>query len=175
LSTQDYYYVSNSTYDLDLSTSGLSRSLLGANSRGITLSNGTTYSYELFFAMRGTYFGDSQTPSLSIFKYSGDATIAHTSILETGSNTTGFTTATTLTSTYVTSSQSLTTLSSGSRYYIVKMSGTIRVTGSGVAKIFPAISVSTSAPDPQFTIQSGLSFRLTPIGNGTVTSVGTWS
>jgi hypothetical protein len=175
LSTQNYYYVSSSDYIVDYSSSGSSKSMLGAATTGITVAAGTTYEYELFAAVRhqfGVQSGISGTYQLT---NTGGAGVAHVSYVDYGSNTTGFTTATTMSSVRDTGNTLfMAAISSGSRYAILEVKGTIRVTGSGTTKIFPGLSV-TAANDNTWTVSSGLIFKMTPIGNGTVTSVGTWA
>jgi hypothetical protein len=68
----------------------------------------------------------------------------------------------------------MTPISSGSRYGILRAKGIIRVTGTGTTKIYPGLSASATN-DNTWIVQSGLIFNLTPIGNGTVTTVGTWT
>lgn len=175
LLTQNYYYLSNSSIGIDMSSAALPLSLLATTTTGITVPAGTTYDYEAMFAIQGTFILTSQTPTITISSLSGTATVAHTTIIETGNNTTGFTTASTLGATRITAGQALTALTAGSRYYIVKMRGTIRVTGSGTAEIAPTIRPNVGSVDNGWTVQPGAMFKLTPIGNGTVTTVGTWA
>jgi hypothetical protein len=93
-----------------------------------------------------------------------------------GSNTTNFTTATTLSTIRTTGSVVFSAaISSGSRYNFIRAKGIIRVTGTGTTKLYPGLSLSAASADNIWNIQNGLVFKLTPIGNGTVTNVGTWS
>ena len=178
LSTQNYYYTSSSDYIPDFSASGSVKSMLGAATRGITVAAGTTYEYELSAAVRHQFAvntGISGTYQMSNTTVSGSPVVAHVSYVDYGSNTTGFTTATTMSSVRDTGNTLfMTAISSGSRYAILKVKGTIRVTGTGTTKIFPGLSV-TAANDNTWTVSSGLIFKMTPIGNGTATSVGTWA
>jgi hypothetical protein len=178
LATQDYYYASSSNYSVDFSGSGAVQSMLGATTRGITVAAGTTYEYELQMALQHQYFvntGITGTFQIVGTTVSGSPTVAHTSFVDYGSNTTSFTTATTMSSVRTTGNVTFSAaISSGSRYSIVKVKGLIRVTGTGTVKIYPGISAS-GTNDNSWTIQSGLSFRMTPIGNGTVTTVGAWA
>ena len=178
LSTQNYYYTSSSDYIPDFSASGSVKSMLGAATRGITVAAGTTYEYELFAAVRHQFAvqtGISGTYQMSNTTVSGSPVVAHVSYVDYGSNTTGFTTATTMSSVRDTGNTLfMAAISSGSRYAILEVKGTIRVTGTGTTKIFPGLSVS-AANDNTWTVSSGLIFKMTPIGNGTVTSVGTWA
>jgi hypothetical protein len=68
----------------------------------------------------------------------------------------------------------MSTISSGSRYGIIRVKGIIRVTGTGTVKIYPGLSAS-GTNDNTWTVQSGLTFRMTPVGNGTVNAVGSWT
>lgn len=175
LLAQNYYYLSNADVSIDMSSASLPLSLLTTTTTGITVPAGTTYDYEAMFAIRGTFIATSQTPTITISNLSGTATMAHTTIFETGNNATGFTTASTLGTTRITAGQALTALTTGSRYYIVKMRGVIRVTGSGTAEIAPTIRPSVGSADNGWLVQSGAMFKLTPIGNGTVETVGAWA
>jgi len=178
LNTQGYYYASSADYIVDFSGSGAVQSVLGAATRGITVAAGTTYEYELSMAVQhqwvvetgitGTFQLTSTTVTLS-------PTVAHVSYVDYGSNTTGFTTATTMSSVRTTGTVTFSaTISTGSRYNIVRVKGIIRVTGTGTVKIYPGLLTSGTNQNT-WTVQSGLSFRMTPIGNGTVTTVGTWA
>ena len=175
LKTQDYYYASSANYIVDFSGSAAAQSVLGASTRGITVAAGTTYEYELSMAVQHQFAIETGiTGTFSIVNTVG-ATVAHISYVDYGSNTTGFTTATTMSSVRTTGNVTFSAaISSGSRYNIVKVKGLIRVTGSGTSKIYPALSTSAINQNT-WTVQSGLIFKLTPIGNGTVTSVGTWA
>lgn len=175
LLAQNYYYLSSADVSIDMSSASLPLSLLTTTTTGITVPAGTTYDYEAIFAIRGTFIATSQTPTITISNLSGTATMAHATIIETGNNTTGFTTASTLGTTRITAGQALTALTAGSRYYIVKMRGVIRVTGSGTAEIAPTIRPNVGSADNGWLVQSGAMFKLTPIGDGTVTTVGTWA
>jgi hypothetical protein len=175
LMAQNYYYISSGDVSIDMSSASLPLSLLTTTTTGITVPAGTTYDYEAMFAIRGTFIATSQTPTITISNLSGTATMAHTTIFETGNNATGFTTASTLGTTRITAGQALTALTTGSRYYIVKMRGVIRVTGSGTAEIAPTIRPNVGSADNGWLVQSGAIFKLTPIGNGTVETVGAWA
>jgi hypothetical protein len=177
LSTQDYYYLSNSQYFVDLSVGNTARSLLGANTRGITVAAGTTYDYEAMFAISASFILTSQTPTLAITSttVSGSPSVSHFTILETGNNTAGFGTAITLGTTRITTTQNLTALTTGNRFYIIKMRGRINVTGTGTTKLYPSISANNGSSDNGWTVETGAMFKLTPLGNGTVTQVGTWA
>jgi len=175
LSTQSYYYVSSSDYIIDFTGSGASKSMLGAATRGITVAAGTTYEYELFAAVRHQFAVQSGISGTYQLTNTGGAGVAHVNYVDYGSNTTGFTTATTMSSVRDTGNTLfMAAISSGSRFAILEVKGIIRVTGSGTTKIFPGLSV-TAANDNTWTVSPGLIFKMTPVGNGTVTSVGTWA
>lgn len=175
LATQDYYYASSANYVIDFTGSAAAQSVLGASTRGITVAAGTTYEYELSMAVRHQFQIETGiTGTFSLVNTAG-ATMAHVSYVDYGSNTTDFTTATTMSSVRTTGNVTFSpTISTGSRYSIVKVKGLIRVTVSGTTKIYPALSTSAINQNI-WTVQSGLIFNLTPIGNGTATSVGTWA
>jgi hypothetical protein len=177
LDVASYYYLSSATYVIDTTSGAVAQSLLGGAAIGIQVAAGTTYDYEGMFAISATYILTAQTPTLEFTAttISGSPTVSHQTIYETGSNTTSLATATTLTATRSTTTQALTALTTGSRYYIIKMRGRIAVTGTGVAEIYPSFRVSTGSVDNAWIVQSGAMYKLTPIGNGTATTVGTWS
>jgi hypothetical protein len=178
LSTQDYYYVSSSNYIVDFSGSGAVQSMLDATTKGITVAAGTTYEFELSAAVQHQYqvnTGITGTYQLVATTVSGSPTVANISYVDYGSNTTSFTTATTMSSVRTTGNVTfMSTISSGSRYGIIRVKGIIRVTGTGTVKIYPGLSAS-GTNDNTWTVQSGLTFRMTPVGNGTVNAVGSWT
>jgi hypothetical protein len=55
------------------------------------------------------------------------------------------------------------------------MRGRIAVTGTGTVKIYPSIRPNQGSTDNAWTVEPGAMFKLTPIGNGTATTVGTWA
>ena len=179
LATQNYYYVSSADYGPDFSTSGAVQSMLGAATQGITVAAGTTYEYEFYATVQHTYItnaGVTGTYQITSSTVSGSPTVAVVHQIDYGSNTTGFTTATTLSTIRTTTSVVFSAaISSGSRYNFIKAKGVIRVTGTGTTKIYPGLSLSGAAGDNVWNIQNGLVFKLTPVGNGTVTTVGAWA
>jgi hypothetical protein len=175
LETQSYYYVSSSNYIVDFSGSGAAQSILGGTTTGITVAAGTTYEFELDAAIQHQYQVNTGITGTFSMANSGGATVAGTWFVDYGSNTTSFTTATTMSSVRTTGNVTFSAaISSGSRYNIIKVRGIIRITGSGTTKIYPALAASATN-DNTWTVQSGAVFKMTPIGNGTVTTVGTWA
>jgi hypothetical protein len=178
LKTQNYYYISSSDFFVDFSESGAVQSMIGGPTTGITVAAGTTYEYEIELAVQHQFLATSGvqgTFQIVNSTVSGSPTVAVTSYVDYGSNTTSFVTATTMSSVRTTGNVTfIPTISSGSRYAILRAKGIIRVTGTGTTKIYPGLSAS-STNDNTWTVQSGLIFNLTPIGNGTVTTVGTWT
>ena len=180
LATQNYYYASSADYFPDFSTSGAVKSMLGGATTGITLAAGTTYEYEFYTTVRHQYItatGVSGTYAITSTTVSGSPTVSVIHQIDYGSNTVGFTTATTLSTVRNTGSLAFSaTISSGSRYNFLRVKGLIRVTGTGTVKIYPGLSTDqVGAQDNVWTVQSGTVFKLTPIGNGTVTTVGAWA
>ena len=179
LDTQSYYYIHNSTYNLDFSGAATAQSILGGTTTGITLAAGTTYEFELYVAVQHQYVSSTSmalSHGWTATTVSGAPTTSFIQYLDYSNNTTGFTTAATkssvrTTTTTVTISTAITT---GSRYSIYIGKGTIRVTGTGTVKVYPHI-VSSAIGDNAVAIQTGTYLKLTPIGNGTVTTVGTWA
>jgi hypothetical protein len=178
LKTQNYYYISNSDFFIDFSESGAVQSMIGGPTTGITVAAGTTYEYEIELAVQHDFVvtsGVQGTFQIVNTTVSGSPTVAVTSYVDYGSNTTSFVTATTMSTVRTTGNVAfMTPISSGSRYGILRAKGIIRVTGTGTTKIYPGLSASATN-DNTWIVQSGLIFNLTPIGNGTVTTVGTWT
>ena len=181
LATQDYYYASSSDYGPDFTVNSTAKSLLGGSTTGITVAAGTTYEYELYTAISHQYVttasisGDYLIVSTTV---SGTPTVAVTHQVDYGSNTTGFTTATTLSTVRPTGNVTfMPAITSGTRYAFLRAKGLIRVTGSGTVKIYPAMQTSgtSGSGDNIWNVRSGTVFKMTPIGNGTVTTVGTWA
>ena len=180
LATQQYYYASSSDWFPDFSASGAAKSMLGGATTGITLAAGTTYEFELYTTIQHQYItstGVTGTYTLTSTTVTGSPTVAFVQNVDYGSNTTNFTTATTLSRVRTTGGVTFSaTISSGSRYNFLQAKGVIRVTGTGTVKIYPSLATSQGgASDNVWTVQSGTVFKLTPIGNGTATTVGTWA
>jgi hypothetical protein len=181
LATQNYYYVSNADYGPDFTIDSVAKSLLGASTRGITVAAGTTYEYELYtaishqFVTTGSISGDYLITSSTV---TGTPTISIIHQVDYGSNNTGFTTETTLTTVRPTGNVTfMPAITSGTRYALLRAKGVIRVTGTGTAKIYPSIKTSgaSGSGDNIWNVRNGTVFKLTPIGNGTVTQVGAFA
>ncbi len=180
LNPATYYYTSSATWNPDFSTTSTAKSLLGAATRGITVSAGTTYAYELQTAIRQQFVttaGVSATYVITSSTVSGSPVVGVVHYVNYGSNTTDYSFPTTLSSVRTTSSITsvVPAVSSGSRYATITAKGIIRVTGTGTTKIYPSISTTATSGDNVWTVNTGTTFVLTPIGNGTVTQVGTWA
>jgi hypothetical protein len=175
LETQSYYYVSNSDFYIDYSGSGASQSMFGGPTTGLTVAAGTTYEFELDAAVQHQYQGFTGITGTFAMQNTGGATVAVTSFVDYGSNTTGFTTATTMSTVRTTGNVTfMAAISSGSRYGIIRVRGILRVTGSGTTKVYPGLAASATN-DNTWLVASGAVFKMTPIGNGTVTTVGAWA
>jgi hypothetical protein len=175
LETQSYYYVSNSDFNIDFSGSGASQSMFGGPTTGLTVAAGTTYEFELDAAVQHQYQVNTGITGTFAMQNTGGATVAVTSFVDYGSNTTGFTTATTMSTVRTTGNVTfMAAISSGSRYGIIRVRGILRVTGSGTTKVYPGLAASATN-DNTWIVASGAVFKMTPIGNGTVTTVGTWA
>jgi hypothetical protein len=179
LKTQNYYYVSSADWFPDFSESNAVQSMLGAATRGITVAAGTTYEYELQAAVEHSYVMNPGVEGIFEMKattVSGSPTVSARHIIDYGSNTTNFTTPVTMITLSTTGSVVvMPAISGGSRYGLMRVRGILRVTGTGTTKIYPGLSTSTVAGDNGWGVLAGLIFKMTPIGNGTVTSVGTWA
>lgn len=181
LATQNYYYVSSADYGPDFTVNSTAKSLLGGSTVGLTVAAGTTYEYELITAISHQYVttasisGDYLIVSTTV---SGSPVVSTTHQVDYGSNTTGFTTATTLSTVRPTGNVTfMPAITSGTRYAFLRAKGLIRVTGTGTVKIYPAMQTSgaSGSGDNIWNVRSGTIFKLTPIGNGTVTQVGAFA
>jgi hypothetical protein len=178
LDVASYYYVSSTQYVIDSTSAALPLSLLGASSTGITVAAGTTYEYEGLFVISATFIATSQTPTINLNSttVTGSPIVAHQTVVESGNNATGLGSASALSAYRFTSTGiALTALTTGSRWYTVKMRGRIAVTNTGTVEIQPTIRFSAGSVDNAWVVEPGSIFRMTPIGNGTVTTVGTWA
>jgi len=173
-------YLLTGAYGPDFSVSASAQSILDASTKGITLLAGMTYEWELHAAYQYQSFGDTTT-AISIgwntSTVSLSPTVAWVEYLEYATNTTGFTTAATLSTIRKTTGNTQITASpgaSGSRYAIYKSKGTIRVTGTGSIKFYPTC-VASAITTNTVTYQTGTFFKVTPLGNGTVSTIGAWA
>jgi hypothetical protein len=164
---------------VDYTGTGAAQSILGGTTTGITLAAGTTYEFELNVAVQQVYAISNNftlTHNWQSTTVTGSPVVSYIQVADYGSNTTGFTTAQTNSTVRVTTGGIIVSaaIASGSRYSIYNINGTIRVTGTGTVKVYPTLA-GTAATDNTVIIQAGSRLRLTPIGNGTVTTVGTWA
>lgn len=175
-----HIYNLNTGTSNDYSIAPLTKSILSGDAVGIILLAGITYEFELYASIRHQSFGDT----VAFFSHGwntstngGTPTVSWSEYFEHGNNTTGFTTATTLTTTYRTTGTiniSSSPGATGSRYTIYRSKGTLRVTGTGSIKFYPTLTASQATANA-LTVSAGSFFKVTPIGNGTVTTVGTWA
>ncbi len=171
-----YYYNNTSQFILDYSLSANAQSVLGGTTAGLTVAVGTTYEYELYLRFSGSWgLSGSQTPSfgLTMTTLPLSPVMSFNHFVDTGSNTTSHVTATTLTTTGTTATRTLTTLSAGNVYYFVKAKGFFRITGTGTGRVYPSISMNATNADNTWIFPTGgVIFKATPIGNGTVSTIG---
>ena len=171
-----YYYVSNGTYSVDHSGSASAKPIFGSATTGLTLVAGTTYEFELnVYTSISAFIGTTPAYSHSFVKLSGTATPTYYQEIITSTNTTSLATSSTMSRLRNINNATVTVLAataSGSRHAIYNSKGIVRVTGSGTAEIAPAITASTTHADYAFNAAAGSYIKITPIGNGTVTSVG---
>lgn len=167
-------YTATSTRLLSYAVASTAQSLLSSSTTGFVVNADTAYEYEFFTGLQFSGLV-TQTPSLAIGAdtVTGTNAMTHVSLFNFGSNTTGFTTANTLSAVRTTSSVAITASGTTNRYYDVYGTGIIRVTGTGTARIYPSLAVNTTDPDNVWTTQIGLTFKLTPLGNSSVTTIGT--
>jgi hypothetical protein len=163
------YYRLNGTLAMASSTSA--QSVLGV---GVTLSSGTVYAFQAYYAMiktttttshtYGIGFGGTSTVSsigYSVIRYfdtSGFSTVAapaYTGFIATASNTT-----------------LIGPSASATNYQTIQINGIVTVSGTGT--FIPQITIS--ATGPIYTIQPNSYFSIYPVGaTGSNTNVGTWA
>jgi hypothetical protein len=182
IATPYYYATPVASYGPDYTLSGAAQSVLGGATVGITLPAGNTYEVELFVKTQQQYFGDTTCTFLHAWNastVSGSPTANLVYTLDYGNNTTSFATATTMSSVNLTVAATTVTvgasISTGSRYMIYRAKGILRVTGTGSIKFYPTLGTTNAATANAITIYHGSYFKVTPIGNGTVTTIGTWA
>lgn len=170
------YYNNTSQFILDYSVSANPQSVFGGSTVGVTVAADTTYEYELLLRFSGSWgLAGTQTPSFGFTMTTSTLSpvMAFNHFVDTGSNVTSHTTATSLTTTGTTTTRTLTTLSTGNVYYFVKAKGFFRITGTGTGKVYPSISMNAINADNTWIVPNGgVVFKATPIGNGTVSTIG---
>jgi hypothetical protein len=173
-----YYYASNESYAVDFSATSTAKSIFGSATAGWTLPAGSTYEFELVVFCQST-FGGTAVPTYShsflTTTVTGSPTTTIYQKIETGNNTTSFATAQTMSTLRNINNAAVavcSTVASGSRYAMYTSRGIIRVTGTGSVKISPAASSNITTADYTFTALHGSYFKLIPLGNGTVTNIG---
>jgi len=172
--TSFYIYTASSTRLLSYAVAATAQSLLSSSTTGFIVNADTAYEYEFFTGLQFSGLV-TQTPSIGITAETVTLTNAmtHVSLFNFGSNTTGFTTANTLSAVRTTSTIAITASGTTNRYYDIYGTGIIRVTGTGTARIYPSLTMNTTDPDNVWTTQTGLTFKLTPLGSSSVTTIGT--
>jgi len=181
-----YYSIATSSYLPNFLSSTAAQSMLGSPTFGLVVSAGTTLEYDFQTATRfqvvGTVTGTTGSYQIQADTVSGTPTVSFTQEVDYGSNTTGYAAGMTLSSINSTSSAAVLyspSTTTASRFAILKARGIIRVTGTGSVKIYPSLSPSQLMVDDGVNLSTwsiaNTLFKITPIGNGTVTSVGAWS
>jgi len=171
-------YTSNATKTYDFSVATTAQSMLGTtgSSQGFVLAADTSWEFSFIGNIQASVFGAAQTPSVNITGVTVTLSPTMTFIADWyyGNNTSSFTGTNTPVSTRYTAAMSLgTSGTTGSKYWTVTGSGTIRVTGTGTMRVYPSLALNATNPDNAWNTQAGLVFKLTQIGNGTATTVGT--
>ena len=174
------HYYASTGYTFDFTTSATGQSILDGGTKGITLLAGSSYEVEYQVSLTQAYFGDSRnfTAGYATTTVSGSPVTSFNHILDYGSNTTSAITATTLQSYGFAVSNTLVvsaSIATGSRYTFYRAKGIVRVTGTGSVKFYPTLTPSATVPNNSIATNSGTYFKITPIGNGTVTQVGAFA
>ena len=171
-----HYYVLSAVQGPDDTETAVS--MLDGSTLGITVAAGTTYQIEVVAPIQHTYIGSAAATTSFGFTsttVTGSPTASFTYQIRYGSNISGFTAASAENVAWRTTGSQLVgaAISTGSRYIQCHVTGILRVTGTGTVKVYPIITQSATGNTAY--AQAGSYFRLTPIGNGTVNSIGTWS
>jgi hypothetical protein len=174
-----YYYVSDGSYATDFSTTATAKSIFGGAAVGLTLIAGTTYEFELNVYANVTTVGTSalaKSHSFLLTTVSGSPVTTIYQQISIATNTTSFATASTPTTLRNINNATVTVLAATtagtSRFSIYNVKGIIRVTGTGSVEISPAATSTGVDPDYSFIAAAGSYIFIRPIGNGTVTNVG---
>lgn len=179
LEVQEYFWACPTAgVNLDFTTTATAKSIIDSATKGLTLVAGTTYEFELYMTVSHTFvLGSSQAGSfgLTFTTVSGSPSVGYVYQFDTGSNTTGFNNAITLTTLAqrTTGTQTFSAaITTGSRFSIIRAKGIIRVTGTGSTKFYPSVSVSATNADNGWVVNNGSFLKVKPVGNGTVSEVG---
>jgi hypothetical protein len=177
-----YYYVSDGSAYADFSVTATAKSIFNSAATGLVLVAGTTYEFELNVSVNQSAVGSAATAkshSFLLTTVSGSPVTTIYQQISIATNTTSLATASTPTTRTISSNATVTVLAAitagTSRYSIYNVTGIIRVTGTGSVKIAPAATATGVDPDYGFQPNAGSYIKITPIGNGTVTGVGTWA
>jgi len=171
-------YTSNATKTYDFSLASTAQSMLGTtgSTAGFVLAADTSYQFDFIGNIQSSIVAAAQTPSINITGVTVTLSPTMTYIADWyyGNNTASFTGTNTPVSLRTTSSFALgTSGTTGSKYWTVTGSGTIRVTGTGTMRVYPSLAMNATNPDNSWSTVAGLVFKLTQIGNGSATTVGT--
>jgi hypothetical protein len=173
-----HYNLSATSFDFTTSATG--QSILGGGTIGITLLAGSTYEVEYQVALTQAYFGDSRnfTAGYTTTTISGSPVTNFYHIFDYGTNVTTPSSATSMSSYLFDNTSTLlvsAAIASGSRYSIYRAKGYLRVTGTGSVKFYPKLTPNATVPNNGINMSLGSYFKITPIGNGTVTQVGAFA
>lgn len=168
-------YTASATRFLDFSVSTAAQSLLNTSSTGFIINADTAYEYQFYTSIQFGGIAVSQIPTISIASatVTGTNAMTHVSHFDFGSNTTSFATSTTMSSVRTTTGASIGASGTTNRYYEMYGKGIIRVTGTGTARLYPSMAMNSTDPDNSWSTLAGLTFKLTPLGNSSVTTIGT--
>jgi hypothetical protein len=160
---------------MSFASASTAQSMLGGASVGYTVTGDSTYSYDFFtaFSVSGPTATLTPTWNIGFTTLTGSPSLTHASEVFQQNNTTSFATFTNSTYARITGSLAL-TATAVTRYYVIRAKGTIRLTGGGTAKIYPSLSATVNV-DNVWAVQAGTTFQLLYVGNGSATSIGSWS
>jgi hypothetical protein len=173
-------YISSGPINNAFSSSSNAISVFGGTTTptlGYTVNADTTYEYEFVGYLSLSSATSAQTPTWSIGSttVTGSPTVSHNTEFSYSTNTSAITSSSAVNSSKTTSTVAMTAVANAtSRFYNIFVKGSIRVSGTGTVKIYPTLSATVSA-DNVWVWGTGTSFKLTYLGNSTVTTVGTWS
>jgi hypothetical protein len=166
---------------IDTVTSTTPKSLIGTPTYGVTLNAGTTYEVDFAFYYRGVFApgNPSQTPSVGFTSstVSGSPSVVYRSAVLHSSSTSSLEAGGTAAQLRqnVNAWVLFPALTTGTRNYLYSGKGWITVTGTGSVKVYPALGCSPVAPDNIWTCEPGSYVKFNLIGDGTFTTIGTFS
>jgi hypothetical protein len=173
-------YTTNSAINNAFPSSTAALSVFGGTTTptlGYTVNVDSTYEFEFRGQLSLSAATSSQTPTFSIGSTAVtlSPTVSPNYQFSYSTNTSAITSSAAVNSQTSVGSVTMTAVANGtSRFYTIFAKGTIRITGTGTAKIYPTLSATTSV-DNVWAWGNNTYFKLTYVGTGNAQQIGTWS